>query len=215
MTIQHPVRLGQPQISAHILRKAGWKGRRFLSCAPLLLAVFVAGCGFFSRPPNQFYSLQTLPSQNGVANVTGPPLGIDGIELPPGLDRRGIVLREAGHQLEVRGTHQWASPLEEMVLHTLAFDLAHRLPEGMVVLPGQSQPAGAMRTVSIVFEDLAPGPDGIFVLDARWTLANPGASTLAGHERITVVLASNESRAVVAAMSEALATLADRIVATM
>ncbi|MEO8379854.1 MAG: PqiC family protein [Acidobacteriota bacterium] len=181
----------------------------------ILLVVLTTGCGFLKRPPNQFYSLEIIAPQGAVASVTGLPIGIDGIELPPGLDRRGIVLRGANHQLEVRGTHQWASPLEDMVLHTLAFDLADRIPLGMMVLPGQSKPSGAMRSLSIVFEDLAPGPDGVFVLDARWTLTAAGAPALTGHERITTPLASTESASVVSAMSATLATLAERIVARM
>ncbi|HEX8620216.1 MAG TPA: PqiC family protein [Thermoanaerobaculia bacterium] len=177
--------------------------------ALLLVCLLLGGCGFLKRPPNQFYSLQTIPATAAVPAVGGVPVGIDGIELPPGLDRRGIVLRGADHRFEVRGTHQWAAPLEEMVIHTLAFDLANRMPEGMVVLPGQAKPA-TMRSLFIVFEDLAPGPDNVFVLDARWTIGE-----LTRHERITVNLQSTESASIVAAMSQALGTLADRIVAAL
>lgn len=176
----------------------------------ILLAAVFAGCGFFSRKPNQFYSLDTIPPPAGVAAASGAPIGVDGIELPPGIDRREIVARGADHQLEMRGTHQWASPLEDMVMHTLAFNLANRLPEGTVVLPGQARPAGSMRSLTVVFEDLAPGPDRVFVLDARWTLGE-----LTRHERITVETASLESADIAAAMSRALATLADRIVAAL
>jgi uncharacterized protein len=179
---------------------------------PILLCVVLAGCGFFSRPKNEFYSLETVRPAGPPASVTGLPIGVDGIELPPGLDRRGIVLRGADHQMEVRGTHQWVSPLEEMVIHTLAFDLAHRMPEGMMILPGQAKPTGATRALYVTFEDLAPGPDRVFVLDARWTLTEPGRPERVGHERITVPLASDESAAIVSAMSAALGTLADRIV---
>ena len=172
----------------------------------LIFVLLVAGCGFLKRPPNQFYSLDTIAAPAPLASVGGVPIGIDGIELPPGFDRRGIVVRGADHKFEVRGTHQWASSLEEMVIHTLAFDLAGRLPAGMVVLPGQAKPA-AMRSLYVTFEDLAPGPDGVFVLDARWTLGD-----MAGHERITVNTAM-ESPAIAAAMSQALGMLADRVVA--
>lgn len=183
-------------------------GRAFRALPSALCAlILLAGCGFFKRVPNQFYALDTIPAE-ARATRTGTPIGLDTVELPPGIDRRGIVLRGADNKLEVRGTHQWASPLEEMVIHTLAFDLANRLPEGMVILPGQPRPAGA-RSLSVTFEDLAPGPDGVFVLDARWTLA----SGTTQHERITVPLESSESPAVVAGMSRALALLADRIVA--
>ena len=180
----------------------------------ILLTALVAGCGFLKRVPNQFYTLETIEPAIAVATTMAPgvPIGVDGVELPPGFDRRGIVLRGTNHKFEVRGTHQWASPLEEMVIHTLAFDLANRLPQGSVVLPGQAKP-GAMRSLYVTFEDLAPGPDNVFVLDARWKLS--GATELTGHERVTVSMPSNDSPQVVSAMSNALAQLADRIVSRL
>lgn len=177
----------------------------------IALLLLITGCSFLKRTPNQFYSLETsAPAQTAGASVPrgGAPIAVDGIELPPGLDRRGMVVRGADHKIEVRGTHQWTAPLEEMVIHTLAFDLANRLPDGMVVLPGQAQPPGAKRSISVVFEDLAPGPDAVFVLDARWTLAG-----ITHREHITVPMASMESPQIAAAMSAALGQLADRIVA--
>jgi uncharacterized lipoprotein YmbA len=182
---------------------------------PVLLAMLMAGCGFLKRPPNQFYTLDTIPGAATPAAVSGAPIGIDGVELPPGLDRRGIVVRGANNKLDERGTHQWAAPLEDMVIHTLAFDVANRLPVGMVVLPGQAKPTGAMRSVYVVMEDLAPGPESTFVLDARWTLREPAGTERTQHERITIPMSSMESPAVVAAMSQALAALADRIVAQL
>jgi len=178
----------------------------------LSLVALLSGCSFFSRAKNTFYSLETIPP---VAPLTaaghGVPVGIDAIELPPGLDRRDVVVRGANRQIEVRGTNQWTASLQEMVLHTLAFDLADRLPEGMVVLPGQPKPAGTVRSVSVAFEELAPGPDPVFVLDARWTIAGSPATAPTHHERITVPLSSMDSAQVATAMSQALATLADRM----
>jgi hypothetical protein len=97
-----------------------------------------------------------------------------------------------------------------MVIHTLAFNVARRLPEGMVVLPGQAKPAGAVRPLYITFEELAAGPENSFVLDARWKWGTVGP---AAHERIEVPTASLDSSEVVRAMSAALGQLADRIAA--
>ncbi len=177
------------------------------ACA-IVLCLLLAGCGFFSRAKSQFYSLETIETTAARATVGGVPVGIEGIELPPGLDRREIIVRTDDNRFDIRGTHQWASPLEEMVIHTLAFDLANRLPEGMVVLPGQPKPA-TMRSLAVVFEDLAAGPEG-FVLDARWTMGE-----MTRRERITVPLPSNESAEIARATSTALATLADRIAAAL
>jgi uncharacterized lipoprotein YmbA len=176
--------------------------------ALILVAILAAGCGLMKRTPNTFYALDTTPG-TARATVAGPAIGIDGIELPPGLDRREVTARAADNKLDVRGHHQWASPLEDMVNHTLSFNLASRLPEGMVILPGQAKP-GAMRSLYVTFEDLAPGPDNVFVLDARWTMGE-----LTRHERVTVPLQSNDSAAVVAAMSQALGQLSDRIAAAL
>ncbi|HEX2831598.1 MAG TPA: PqiC family protein [Thermoanaerobaculia bacterium] len=165
--------------------------------------LLVSGCGFFSRTKNTFYSLEPVPGAR-VAK-SGTPIGIEGLELPPGLDRRDIVVRDANHKVDLRGTNQWTAPLEEMVLHTLAFNLGNRLPEGMVVLPGQAKPP-AMRSIYITMGELAPGPEPTFVLDAQWTV--DGRAT---HERIEVPMPSLDSEQVVVAMNTALGMLADRI----
>jgi uncharacterized lipoprotein YmbA len=172
--------------------------------AALLLVLF-AGCGFLKSKPNQLFSLQTMGPDAPIAATT-TRVAIEGIELPPGLDRREIAVRGDDGQLEVRGTQLWAGPLEDMVIHTLAFDLAKRLPEGMVVLPGQGKPTGTVRTIFVVFEDLAAGKDRTFVLDARLT-----SGTTTWHERITVPMESMDSADVALAMSTALSTLADRV----
>ena len=191
--------------------------------APRLLAValavataaLAAGCGFLRRPEVHHYALEPITPAAPAAAVAGPPLGVDAVELPPGLDRREIVVRRADHRLDVRGTELWAASLETMVLHTLAFDLAGRLPAGMVVLPGQAQPAGGMWAIDVAFAELAAGPERQVVLDARWTLRAPGAADLGGRARIVEPLASLDSAEIAAGTSRALAALADRIVAEL
>lgn len=177
---------------------------------PLLLMV-VAGCGFFSRTKNSFYSLERIPGT--VVSPRGLAVGIDALELPPGFDRRDIVVRKADHQLDVRNTQQWSAALEPAVLHTLAFDLAARLPEGMVILPGQAKPLGAVRAIDVVVEEFAAGPENAVVLDARWILREVGKPDIAHHERISIDIASLESANVADGFSRALAALADRMAA--
>lgn len=179
--------------------------------AVLLTALALGGCGFLSRTKSTFYSLETTPFEGSrPATAAGVPIAIEGIELPPGLDRREIAVRAADHTLEIRETHQWSGPLEDMVIHTIAFNLARRLPEGMVILPGQAKPSGAVRPLYLTFEELSAGPDNRFVLDARWKW---GAAGPAAHERIEVPTSSLESAEVVRAMSAALGALAERIAA--
>jgi len=171
---------------------------------PLILLV---GCSFLSRTKNNFYSLDRLPPAAAVASVPGVAVGIDTLELPPGVDRREIVVRQAGHLVDVRSTEQWSAPFKALVLHTLASDLASRLPEGMVIMPGEAKPAGT-RPIDVFFEELAVGPDASVTVDARWTMA-----AVEHHERIRVDIPSLDSANIATGMSQALAALADRMAA--
>ena len=175
--------------------------------------VLLTACGMFSRSQPKFYSLDRIPPAAAPAAITGVPIAIDSVELPPGFDRRDIVVRKADHELEVRGTNQWSASLEPLVLHTLAFDLANRLPAGMVILPGAAKPLGATRAIDVVFEDLSAGPDAKVTLDARWTLRESGKPGVAQHERFAVDIASLDSANIATGVSQALATLADRMAA--
>ena len=167
----------------------------------LFILFVVIGCSFFSKTKNNIYTLDRVPAQ--VTNVLGTPIAINSIELPAGFDRKEIVVRKANNQLDVRGTQQWPATLSDVALHTLAFDLADRLPAGMMILPGDTPPA-SVRRLDVVFEDLSAGPDSKIVLDARI-----GATPA----HIEVPIQSLDSQNVASGMSQALAQLADRIVA--
>jgi uncharacterized lipoprotein YmbA len=179
--------------------------------AEIVFVLLLAGCGFFSKTKSSFYSFERIaPATAPAAAVRGTPVAIDSIELPPGFDRKDVVVRKADHQLEIRGTEQWSASLEPLVLHTLAFDLAARLPEGMVILPGEMRPGGAVRSISVVFGEFAAGPESNVTLDARWTLGN-----VQHQERITMDVASLASKDVADGFSRAIAALADRIAAQL
>ena len=167
----------------------------------LVALLLLAGCSFFSKTKSTIYTLDRVPGQ--VTNARGTPIAINAIELPAGFDRKEIVVRKANSQLDVRGTQQWPATLSDVVLHTLAFDLADRLPPGMMILPGDMKPA-SVRAMDVVFEDLSAGPDAKVVVDAR-------IGTTPQH--IEVPITSLDSQNVATGLSQALAQLADRIVA--
>jgi uncharacterized lipoprotein YmbA len=168
----------------------------------ILLLLLATSCSFFSKTKNTIYSLDRIPP-NAVTQISGTPIAINAVELPAGFDRKEIVVRKANNQLDVRGTDQWSATLSNVVLHTLAFDLADRLPQGMVILPGDTRPA-AVRPIDVVFEEIAAGPDVKVVIDARLNTRR---------EHVEVPIASLSSANVASGMSQALAQLADRIVA--
>jgi uncharacterized lipoprotein YmbA len=176
----------------------------------VVLSLLLAGCGFFSKSQSKFYSLDRLPPASAPAATRGLPVAIDGVELPPGLDRREIVVRLANQQLQVRSAEQWSASLQPLVLHTLAFDLADRLPEGMVILPGATR-ASSLRAIDVVFEDFTAGPDAKVVLDGRWIVRVAGQPDVTHHERISIDIASLDSSNIASGTSQALAALADRM----
>lgn len=176
-------------------------------------AMLLAGCSLLSRSQIRIFTFEPLAGQ--VAKTQGVPIGIDSVELPPGFDRREIVVRKGDHQLDVRATELWQAPLESMVRSTLAFDLAGRLPDGMVIPSGAAKPDGPVRSIDLAFQELAAGPDAKVVLDARWTLRQSGSADVTRHERIEVAIASLESGNIASGMSQALAALADRIVTAL
>jgi uncharacterized lipoprotein YmbA len=176
----------------------------------LALLLLAAGCGFFSRTKSKYYSLDRIKPTGAVANVSGPPIAIDVLELPPGVDRREMVVRKADQQLDVRKSELWSASLEDSVLHTLAFDLADRLPEGMVILPGQAKPLGPTRSTSVVIEELSAGPENTVTLDARWI-----TNETSHHERITIDIDALDGANIASGVSRAIATLADRMVAQL
>lgn len=177
----------------------------------LVLTLLLAGCGFFSKSQSKFYSLDRLPPAAAPVATRGLPVAIDGVELPPGLDRREIVVRLANQQLQVRSAEQWSASLQDLVLHALAFDLADRLPEGMMILPGASRPSGALRAIDVVFEDFIAGPDSKVVLDGRWIVRASGQADVTHHERISIDIASLDSANVASGTSQAIAAFADRM----
>jgi len=181
--------------------------------AVLLLTLLLAGCGFFSKTQSKFYSLDRLPPAAPPVATRGLPVAIDGVELPPGLDRREIVVRLANQQLQVRSNEQWSASLQPLVLHTLAYDVADRLPEGMVILPGATRPSGAVRAIDVVFEDFMAGPDAKVVLDGRWIVRVSGQTDVTHHERISIDIPSLDSPNVASGTSQAVAAFAERIAA--
>jgi len=180
----------------------------------LVVLLLFTGCGFFSKSsPPKLYSLDRIAPAAAAASAAHTlPIGIDAVELPPGIDRKEVVVRQPDHRLEVRNSEQWSAPFKDLVLHTLAFDLAARLPVGTVIVPGETKPA-AMRSIDVAFEELAASSDRTVIADARWVVHEPGRADVAHRDRIVVNVPSLDSAQIATGISQALAGLADRMAA--
>jgi uncharacterized lipoprotein YmbA len=180
----------------------------------LAMVVLLSGCSFFGKSKSNFFTLDRIAPAGGVSAARGLPIGIDTLELPPGTDRGEVAVRLANQKLDVRGGDQWTASLAPMVLHTLTSDLADRLPEGMVIFPGEAKPL-AMRGLDVAFEEFAAGPDARVVADAHWILHEKGRADVTHHEQIAIDIPNLDSANVADGMSKAVAALADRIVTSL
>lgn len=176
--------------------------RRGLVMAVLLLAA----C---QTPDSRLYTLSVLSPDGPPAATAGGTLALGTLELPPLVDRPQIVRRIDANRVETLEFDRWAEPLADGLRATLAADLAARLP-GRSVLPVAGSAPGAgtvvLSVTVLTFEAMA---DGRVVLDAQWGPANG----LRRRDGVEVRATGNEPAALVAAMSRAVAELADRMAA--
>lgn len=183
--------------------------------AAVCFLLALTGCSFLGgKSKSRFFSLDRVAGA-ATSSVSGTPFSIESLELPPGFDRREVIVRKANNEVDVRSGDQWSASLEPMVLHTLAFDLASRLPEGMIILPGETKPLAATRAIDVVVERFDAGPESRVVLNARWILHETGRPDQAHREEIAIDIPSLDSLNVAAGMSQAIGSLSDRMVAQL
>ncbi|MFW6093206.1 MAG: PqiC family protein [Pseudomonadota bacterium] len=166
-------------------------------------------------PDSTFYLLEPHLPEQAQPRPNTVPVMVGTVRLPLELERSELVRYRSGGGLELLETSRWAAPLDAMVARTLALDLAARLER--VVLPGQrTSPRAEQQTLNVLIERFGAGPGDALTLTARWTLADDDRGTrLARRTRIEVDLAGSGPAAIPAAMSAALARLADEVAATV
>jgi hypothetical protein len=178
--------------------------------AALLVAAALAGCG--SSPPTQFYALESVAASHQPPPLRGPPLALDAVHLPPVLDRLPLVRRGPGASLEISERERWGAPLDEMTRRVLARDLEQRLPPGGFITPGAPKPAGGVRSITVTLDEFDLDEEGRAVAQGSWTLTSPKSGRAADHQPIDI-RSEDRAKPQAEAMSDVLATLADRIVA--
>jgi hypothetical protein len=102
--------------------------------------------------------------------ITGYPVWIATVIVPKTLDRTQLVRRASANRLDVSENNHWAAPLDDMARRVLSQDLATRLPEGMVIQPGEPLPSGRLRRIAVDLSTFESDLEGHVVLNAQWTL---------------------------------------------
>ncbi|MHC8308985.1 PqiC family protein [Pseudomonas sp. GT1P32] len=110
--------------------------------------------------PIQFHTL--TPAQlSGTARSNGGEIQIEGLSVPPQVDRPQIVIRQGNSGLAILENQWWAASLVDELRSALVDQLANSSPQ---------------RRVSVRLDvqrfDSIPGQYGL--IDVKWRLRNPG-----------------------------------------
>ena len=97
-------------------------------------------------------------------------------------------------------------PRADMLFFAFQLDILRAM---YVILPGAIKPA-AVRTIDVVIEDIAAGPDAHVVLDGHWIEGG-----VSHREHLAVDVPSLDSVNVATGTSQVIAALADRIAAQL
>jgi len=185
-------------------------------CLMLIGLVGLAACA--ETQPTRFYTLApVLDAGTAAATQGGLVVGVGPVTLPAYLERSQIVTRSGPNRAELAEFDSWIEPLDSMVPRVLAEDLARLLgTDDVLTLPARrAMPLDYQVEIEILRLDADPA--GNAVLDARWRVFDRNDDPVGG-DRTTVredVAQPGDYRALAAAMSRALGTLARDIAAVI
>jgi hypothetical protein len=169
-----------------------------------------------STPPTHYFALtEVAPTAPRASMPAQIPIRIEPVTLPGELDRLELVRRTTSNRLQIATFDLWAAPLEDMVRHVVADDLAARLSPGAIASVNEPAAAEPRRHLYIGVQEFSGDEHGAVTLHAQWLLQTPKAASQRGSEEVAVTASDATADALAAAMSGALAALADRIAATL
>jgi len=179
-----------------------------ISLRALSLMVFSLCCGCGSSPNTTYYALAAVSgtarqASLGAIEVRRP--GIAGY-----LDRTEILAQWDGQRLQLANNAGWAEPIAAMIGRVLADDLSERLPGTIVFSAGSDLSMPTTTVVELLIRKFDYGSDGHVHLLALWSVrggGQPSARAASLRARPT----TDETGAIVAAMSGLLGQLADEI----
>jgi hypothetical protein len=183
-----------------------------MRAAIILFLALLAGC---ASPSPEFFTLAALPGP--AVHLAAHGIEVRRIGLAGYLDRPEIVRSSAGFRLRLAQNQRWGEPLSGMLDRVFAEDLVERLPDTPVFSESSAVSTMADLVLEVDVQRFDTDTDGTVVLLAQVAVRHNDASRPAEARtiRLTAPAASASTRDQVAAMSRALADLADRVVTFM
>ncbi|HTI88434.1 MAG TPA: PqiC family protein [Alphaproteobacteria bacterium] len=179
--------------------------------AALVLAL--AGCAGQSTP-SRYYVLSATGADTD-RRPEGPAISVGPVTLAKYLDRPQIVTRPTPNQLDVAEFDRWGGRLEDNVAQVLAEDLGRRLGTARVTTFPPEPIGRTDARVGVTIAQFERVASGDVVLDARWRLQRLGGEPVIDTVHIVKRVSGSGYAATVAAMSDALGDLSDRIAAAL
>ncbi len=168
-----------------------------------------SGC-VYDSPSVQYYVLgsNNLPRANTTAKIYNS-VGIGPLTLPELLKNKKIVTRNPGNTVKIAEFHQWASSLEDSILHALTGNLSSLQPN--YAFHAYPWSAYGMVNKQVIIDinrfDTTPGISAN--LEAHWTIKNEAnhAILTTGRTTLDQPLADKSYPATVNALNQLLAGL--------
>ena len=187
--------------------------RRIWIIAVALLAV--AGCT--TTPPSTFYQLEEHASTQLSGLERGIAVGIGPVNVAAYLDRPQIVVRGAGHKLELPEFNRWAEPLKDSISRVIGINLSNMLETTRVFkIPRRNKtiPLEFRTEIDIARFDGMLGGDALLV--ARWTVYDRQNTPRVTQVSIIREFSGGEGfDSLIAAQNRALQNLSQEIVAAI
>jgi uncharacterized lipoprotein YmbA len=185
-----------------------------LVVVPLGASLIVGGC---ASQPSRFYLLSAVPNTEmaslEMSGQQGPTIGVGPVTLPRYVDRPQIVTRTSPYELNVAEFDRWAEALDTNFTRVLAENLSILLPTARVVMSPwpRAIPIDYQVTVDVTHFLSQVGGDSLLIAD--WTLfKGEGQDALtSGRSRFSASPGGQDYAAIVAAMSQTVASLSREI----
>ena len=174
-------------------------------------AALLCGVASCSSPNPNLYTLEPPP---GLVRRGGPRvIELRGIGLARYLERSQIVRSSENYRVDVLPNDWWAEPLDAMIGRVLIRALSQRLPGSTVYAENGAISADPDATLQVNIQRLDQDATGVVRLVAQFAVVRKTSDTRA--VTLEVPMHGSTTPDLVAAMSESVGQLADRIAAAL
>ena len=189
-----------------------------LVAATVGTSLTVGGC---ASQPSRFYLLSAVANTEaaspGTSGQQGPTIGVGPVTLPRYVDRPQLVTRTSPYELKLAEFDRWAEALDTNFTRVLAENLSILLPTARVVMSPWPRATLLDYQITVDVTHFLSQVGGDSLLIADWTLLKGvGQEALtSGRARFSASSGGHDYAAIVAAMSQTVASLSREIATTI